>query len=528
MPRRIKNPERQDPREIINKLIRQIKAIPDTGDELEELRSIHRPEEIFAMPDTRGRDEKIGAYAADLRALLSEAAIRRRLEIKEAQIKKRKASAIQEEEERKAERRAKARAARARRKAKGSTGKKVEAFRPGKKPSSHTVVVSYSGSYQGFRYEVYLLENGKYAVKVTNKARKLLPFSTDKAIEIGTRYLNVKKEIPLDQISRREALEAGTAPVIQEQRFLKKLYREKEDAEVAARRAINTVLNWYDDRGVRTKERMRKTKAARAAVSRRTAGQVKALAMTEAEKAEKKARDKIRKARQERKIEKRFERQQEQRRPSGPTVEGVSRKRVYIPKPNPSTFDALENPDVTAEQRMLTSFKEYKKANKVWKKSIQDGYPDFNAGLKAYDAVENTRANAYIAGRTDLSAKATKARKSLHRRIVELATTFRDMALGDEDRDDDDYEIEDAEFTVRQANPGPKVHQRVGSKKLESAERGLSTYMRTGNATTLMNAYKNFELALEELKYVKDKDGIKRAKKGVKSARAEMSSMMGK
>lgn len=481
------------------------------------------------MPESRGRDEKLGAYAAGLRTLLADAAYGKRMEIREAQVKKRRASAIEEEAERKAEKRERDRIARARRKVKPSSSKRFRSFETiTGKTSSRAVLVTHPGSYQGFRYEVYLLENGKYAAKVTNKARKLLPFSTDKAIEIGTRYLNVKKEIPLDQISRREALEAGTAPVIQEQRFLKKLYREKEDAEVAARRAINTVLNWYDDRGVRTKERMRKTKAARAAVSRRTAGQVKALAMTEAEKAEKKARDKIRKARQERKIEKRFERQQEQRRPSGPTVEGVSRKRMYIPKPNPSTFDALENPDVTAEQRMLMSFKEYKKANKAWNESLDNDRADFRIGFKAYDAIENAGANAYLAGRRDLAVKIKKARRKLRREIVELATTFRDMALGGEDRDDDDYEIDDAEFTVRQENPGPKVHRRVGSKKLESAERGLSTYMRTGNKTTLINAYKNFELALEELKYVKDKDGIRRAKKGVKTARAEMSSMMGK
>jgi len=518
MPRRINNPERQDPREIVNKIIKEIKSFSDTGDELEELNKFHSPRDIFAMPEGPAKQERLGAYVVDLRKLLTDANYGRRIETKKRQIAKRKASAIEEAEARKEEKREKARAARARRKGKATSRRGKRSFSSEGKSSPLDVMVTYPGSYQGFRYEVYLLQNGKYAAKVTNKARKLLPFSADKAIEIGTRYLNVKKEIPIEGISRRDALEAGTAPVIQEQRFLKKLYREKEDAEVAARRAINTVLNWYDDRGARTKERMRKTKAARAAVTRRTAGQVKALAMTEAERAEKKAREKILKARKERKIEKRFKRQQEQRRPEGPIVEGKSRKRVFVPKPNPSAFDVFYNPskDGKPGHTVRSAQKEFKKHVKLWKESLEDGSPDFEEFFNAYDYLEYARANAHVNGFKKAAASALAAKKKLRDQMIDiLETMFHSRG------DTDDYR-------VYQENPGPEVHQRVGNKKLESAERALSTYMRTGNATTLMNAYKNFELALEELKYVKDKDGIKRAKKGVKSARAEMSSMMGK
>lgn len=515
MARRIKNPERQDPRVFFNRTIKEIKKIPGTEDELDYLEKLHKPDEIAALPEGREKAARSGAYMSDLRELLM-VAPSSYLD-QESQIAKRKASAARDEEERKAEKREKARAARARRKGKATSRRGKRSFSSEGKSSPLDVMVTYPGSYQGFRYEVYLLQNGKYAVKVTNKARKLLPFSTNKAIEIGTRYLNVKKEIPIEEISRRDALEAGTAPVIQEQRFLKKLYREKEDAEVAARRAINTVLYWYDDRGVRTKERMRKTKAARAAVTRRTAGQVEARALTAAEKAEKEARKKILKDRMERKIEKRFKRQQEQRRPEGPVVEGKSRKRIFIPKSNPSAFDVFYNPSKEDKPgySVRSAQKQFKKHVAMWKESLESGYPDFEEFFNAYDHLEYARANAHVNGFKKAAASALRAKNKLREQMIGI---LEKMFYGSQN---DDYR-------VYQENPGPEVHQRVGNKKLESAERGLSTYMRTGNATTLMNAYKNFELALEELKYVKDKDGIKRAKKGVKSARAEMSSMMGK
>lgn len=516
MPRRIKNPERQDPRVFFNRTIKEIKKIPGTEGELDYLEKLHKPDEIAALPEGREKAARSGAYMSDLRELLM-VAPSSYLD-QESQIAKRKASAARDEEERKAEKREKARAARARRRGKAATrqGDKSPIFEG--KSSPLDVLVTYPGSYQGFRYEVYLLQNGRYKAKVTNKARKLLPFSTDKAIEIGTRYLNVKKEIPVGEISRRDALEAGTAPVIQEQSFLKKLYREKEDAEVAARRAINTVLYWYDDRGVRTKERMRKTERARAAVTRRTAGQVEALALTAAEKAEKKARDKILKARMERKIQKRFMRQQEQRRPEGPIVEGKSRKRIFIPKSNPSAFDALYNPSTGKPGYTVESArKAYKKHKSMWMESLGVGAPDFEEFFNAYDHLEYARANAHVNGYKKAAASALKAKNKMRDQMIHILNTM--FYGGDDDGDS---------YRVYQENPGPEVHQSAGNKKLESAERSMSAYMRTGNKTTLMNAYKDFELALEELKYVKDKDGIRRAKKGVKSARAEMSSMMEK
>jgi len=503
MARRIRNPEKQDPRDLAKKMIRQIGQYGEPAvEELQEIQEKHQPRQIFDMPEGPEKNSRLGAYISELRESLSHW-------VRQGQIEK--LSKVKAEA-RRAARQEKPKPEKIKKKV---TKKRVVEEEPEYIDDPEAIEVTYPGTYQGFRYEIFLLRNGKYAARVTNQARRLMPYADAKH---------------------------GEAPVIQKHPVLKRRYshvpsREgrppvsgKEMAEVAVRKAINDTLQWYDDRGIRPIERPRKRKGVAGTVRRRTAGQASARKEEQTEAEKRKARKEILEARQARKKQRKVEALERKRREAEGVTKGAKPlaggRSLYIPKSNPSVFSSFfeEDNTPTATRQTLDSLEEFKNSRKRWKKSLKENDPDFDAYFKAYDAVENARANAYLAGKKKIGKKALQMKRDFRQEGITLMTSMKG-SFGEE--------YEEGEYTVTQdgparRNPGPEAHRRIGNEKLDKAERSLATYMRNGNSTSLLNAYKHFELALEELSYAKDREGIRRAKKGINIARGEMKGLMGK
>lgn len=485
MSRRIRNPPaQQDPRTIAKFMIEQISSYgPGAREEVVEIHKRHDPASIFKMKEGPEKATATGAYISELRELLASLTRDRQVSGLRASKRKSKDRAREEALEAKSQRRKKA----------AERRKKAQAAMSGKPKKTDKIEVTYPGNYQGFRYEVYLLTNGKYLPRVTSKARKLMPFE-DKRF--------------------------GQAPQIKDNKRLAKLYKDQESAEIAARRAINETLMWYDERGLTPIERKRKTKGVKGAIRRRSAGQVASRQeeMTEAQKAAERKR--IKAERERRKAERKVSRATQERRRE---AEGKTRggqqlalgRVMYMPKSNPSSFEFFsDSQSTTPKSQASLSFKQYKEDLKRFKRSLRDNDPDFGLLLRAYDMIENARANAYMAGNTGRASKYDEHRGDLREMIEDSLEACSELIV----KSGGSY-ID---------NPGPREHGAIGLGYLDKAERGWDKYSRTSNMTTLMNVYKNAELACEELSYAKDKKNLHRAKKVCSLARNEMKGLMGK
>lgn len=143
----------------------------------------------------------------------------------------------------------------------------------------------------------------------------------------------------------------------------------------------------------------------------------------------------------------------------------------------------------------------------TWQRSMQTGRPKFGALMRAYDALENARANF------SLSDQEREAR-AVNKRIIELRDAIVSLMEAQESE-----EIIEAAY---EANPSRAVHQKNGAQFLSKSEKAWNRYCDKLQTKDLLDAYENLVLAEQELGYAKDKEGLRQAKAGLKSARAEL------
>lgn len=475
----------QDPRELAKKLIKQIGAYGD--DAIDEIKDIHRrhdPASIFRMPDGPEKSKSIGGYISELRETLRTLIRERQIESLLESKKKAKVEAELEAAEEKIERRKKAKE-----RAKRKRSIDLDSGRWDR------VEVTYPGNYQGFRYEVHLLRNGMYLPQVTHQARKLMPFVDD---------------------------QYGKAPEVKSSRFLAKLYKSKDDAEVAARRAINETLLWYDERGLQPIERKRKTAGVKGSIRRRTVPQVQAHRDELSEAKRLAQRKKIVREREVRKGKAKLERasRDRHREALGETRGPESRvkalafgRTMYIPKKNPSSFSFFcKDEGTTAREQANASLKKYNSALTKFSKSADRGAPKYEYLMEAYDAIENARANAYLAGKTGKASKLMDVKEALSEKIKDTLEYCTEI-------------VTDGGGFIE--NPTPPEHARIGEGYLDKAEKAWDAYSKSGKSATLLDAYKKSELACEEISYASSKTGLSKAKKIRSMARAEIKRKMG-
>lgn len=329
-----------------------------------------------------------------------------------------------------------------------------------------------SGAHERFRYVLVELPDGKWAAKITRRGRKIIPHSE--------------------------------APPIVDSEMLKRRFSTQEDAERAVRRVINTALLWYDERGIRPQEKVRRTQRVRAGVQRRTAGQVAAMereakGKRKAEE-EKERRERARETRRRAKVAK----HERQRRPKEPSPIGRGRKLSYIPRNNPSNPFSFSYSESAALKKGHKALKEFKEWKDRWEESYEEGNPDFRAIMKAYDHVENARANFTIAEEEDLANKAHDLKRSLRKNIIYT------------------FKFCNRELRKRQKNPSRGDHQEMGNSHMMRADVAWKKYCDSCKFSDLLNAYKHLEIAREELQHAGDTEGVAQAKSRIKLARQEL------
>lgn len=268
----------------------------------------------------------------------------------------------------------------------GRLGEGVEA-------STGTVRVSrigleYPGVYDGFRYAVAQLPNGKWAAKITRKGRQIL-----------------------------EDPSVG-APIIVGNTDLNKLFNSQSEAENAVHRVIRRALIWYGERGISPREKHRKTEMGRAGIQRRTAGQVaereRQASEGAAEKREEARRSKAREARREERMH-RLDRS-----PRTTVKSGSGRKLLYIPKKNPSSpFNFLHSESAALIQGKK-SVQRYKELEARWQESLRSKNPDFKTALRAYDYIVNAASNFTIAEEMERARKAADIQTELRKSFIDI------------------------------------------------------------------------------------------------------------
>lgn len=113
---------------------------------------------------------------------------------------------------------------------------KTSSEKPKKGPSE--IVSRSSGKIDGFIFEIGELVSGEYIVKITRKGRRVI--------------------------------EDEKAPRIYDNKHLVQKFRSKDEAEIAARRVVNSAMIWYAERGITPREKARRSKSAGRGVQRRT------------------------------------------------------------------------------------------------------------------------------------------------------------------------------------------------------------------------------------------------------------------
>jgi len=348
--------------------------------------------------------------------------------------------------------------------------------RKGKKKASRTSKAKprreVPGTHDGFRYVLVQLPDGQWGAKITRRGRQIIP--------------------------------APGAPPIFDSPALSKRFPDQGAAEVAVRRVINTALIWYDERGIRPREKIRKSKKVRGGIHRRTAGQREAMEREAAAQsdtaAEERRRERIREGRRKAKVDK----SERMRRSSEPGKPTRGSKLVYIPKGNPSnpfSFRRSESATIKQGKKALEKSKEWQAR---WDESLKAGKPDFAAVMKAYDHIENARANFVLGEDKGRADKAMDRKSSLRRNIIEMFKTCT------------------RELSKRKSNPTRGDHQEMGNSHMEKADACWKKYCEGCNVTDLLNAYKHLEIAREELQHAGDSDGVAQARARIKLARQEL------
>ena len=351
---------------------------------------------------------------------------------------------------------------------------KAEKQRKGKgKPRARRQL---SGVHDGFKYILVELPDGQWGAKITRQARQIIP----------------DREAP---------------PIVDHPR-LAKPFEDQASAELAVRRIINTSMIWYSERGIIPKEKVRTTKSGRAGAQRRTAGQVAARQREQTERRESASAKRERERRAEERRTKKAKRQKP-RRPEAAS----SRKVVYIPRKNPSTPFAFSHSESSALKQAKKSFEKYKEWEERWNESLEAKRPDFNAVMKAYDHVENARANFTLAEERHLADKADEVKRSLRHNIIEM------------------FKVCNRELRSRRdnpkGNPSKSAHEKIGQSHMKKAETAWAKYCDSSceSLADLLNAYKHLEIAREEFQHAGAAEGVRQAKEKISIARADLRKM---
>jgi len=347
-------------------------------------------------------------------------------------------------------------------------GKKKKVSRTSKAKPRREV----SGTHDGFRYVLVQLPDGQWGAKITRRGRQIIP--------------------------------SPGAPPIFDSPALNKRFPDQGAAEVAVRRVINTALIWYDERGIRPREKVRRSKKVRGGIHRRTAGQREAMEReTTAESeaaAEERRRERVREGRRKAKVGK----SERMRRPSEPGKPARGRKLVYIPKGNPSNPFSFRRSESAAIKQAKKALEKSEEWQARWNESLKAGKPDFAAVMKAYDHIENARANFVLGEEKGRADKAMDRKSSLRRNIIEMFKTCT------------------RELSKRKSNPSQGDHREMGNSHMEKADACWKKYCDSCNVTDLLNAYKHLEIAREELQHAGDTDGVAQARARIKLARQEL------
>ncbi len=333
-----------------------------------------------------------------------------------------------------------------------------------------------TGTHDGFRYVLVQLPDGKWGAKITRQARQIIP-------------------------------ETGAPPIL-DHPALRKPFRDEHDAELAIRRIINTSMMWYVHRGITPKERVRKTKAVSAGIQRRTAGQVAARAREKSEVASEEAERRRREQRAEKRRAEKVEGRRD-RRPGAPASAGPGRKLQYIPRGNPSSAFDFKHSESSAVKQAEKSLAKAKEWETLWSESLESGSPDFRAVMKAYDHIENARANFTLAGDSKRAEMADESKRSLRHNIIEMFNLCK-------------RELSRKRNTNPGANPSSSEHDKLAVGHMVKAEAAWAKYCEGCNVTDLLNAYKHLELAREEFQHAGNADGVSEAKTKIKLARAAL------
>jgi len=351
-----------------------------------------------------------------------------------------------------------------------SKPKKKEPKKKPQKEKPTDVVGKSMGQIEGFSFAVYKLRNGLFLAKVSRKGRNVI--------------------------------EDERAPSIYDSPRLRRAFKSSDEAEFAIKRVINTALMWYDERGVPLRDRARKSKKAAARVGRRTP-EIRAALKAEAKESATILRKKAR-------AEARAERLRQEK-VSGRRRGNPERSLKHIPRANPSKMFAFSHSEKAAEKQAGKSLEAYVKHRDKWKESLDaGGRPRFIQVLKAYDALENARANFVLAGRPDEAKRVDQMHADLRQEVVDIFNTcYRHLSN-----------------SSRAQNPGPETHEKIGLEMLAKAEHARSKHKESGSSAQLLDAYKYYEIAKKELKYSGDSKNLKKATEGAKKIRAELRKAM--
>lgn len=249
------------------------------------------------------------------------------------------------------------------------------------KRKTSDLISKENGKFEGFSYTIGMRKDGYFLAKINRKGRNVI--------------------------------EDERAPKIYNNSNLVKLFHSRDEAEFAVRRVINTALVWYAERGVKMREKGRVSKKSKGSIIRRTVSERESLSQQESEERVIAARKKAAEARRQRiRTEK---------------IEGAKRRVSKIPLNNPSGPFSFTHSESAPEKQAEKSFKKFVKYRDKWKESLEDGKPNFGFVIKAYDALENARANLVLAGQSDKADKVDLKKVELRKQMVDLVNNCAEM-----------------------------------------------------------------------------------------------------
>ena len=362
----------------------------------------------------------------------------------------------------------KARASRPKKEVEPKKVKKVKAAKP-KRPPEPKIVRRSSGNVDRFSYIIVELDNGDIRAKINRKGRNIF--------------------------------EHEDAPKIYESNRLKRAFKDKDEAEFEVRRVVNSAMVWYETRGIRPREKVRRSKDAGRGIGRRTPEMKSAISRERRETRDIKRKKRAAKDRKSRLLEEKVRRSN----PTGKTI-------GHIPRVNPSNPSSFRHSEDTAEKQAVKAFAAYVKYKDKWDESNKKGRPRFDWVMKSYDAIENARANFLLSGNMEQAAAADKIKAGLRTKINDL---FADCIKRLASKKDPE------------TNPTPEVHGEIGRSTLTAADRSIAKYEGSGKLKDLLDAHDGYTTAFLELKRGwasprKDRatiDEIRVAKEGVNETR---------